>query len=878
LAPNPVTEQATTALRLAREDPRRAEALGREAYDLAVATGDPEAESTALRALGLAASTRHSIPEAVEYLRRAVSAADTANDTNLAAETRLSLAGALVLAGRSLEAIATLDEARGTGRTALVVASQRAAVLAMLGRYDEALQGYRRVVSGFHRMGDQEREARALNNRGLLHVYGGRFAQAEADMARAQRLMEDAGRPIEAATYEQNRGYAAARKGDLPTALALFEQADRRCEAVGVQPGIRGLHRAGALLAAGLFGDARRAAEDALVRLRSGGDRSSLAEGLMILADIDLLTGDAGASRAAAEEAQALFDQQERAGWRSLAQAAIARAALAQGDRGAAIASSASEAARHLEAMGLSDQATMAHAVAGRLWLKVGEAETGTAELERAGLRRHRGTAPGRLAAWEALAESRLAQGNRRGAMAAARRALAVVEDQQTSLSATELRAHVAVHAGAAARLDLRMAIATGRAAAIWLSMERYRANGLRTAPARPPRDKVLAGLLAELRGVAEEVALLAGDGRDPSRLLVRQGELERRVRERAWQATGGSQVRPREGGLPRPGELVTALGEAALVELGELGGNLFAVTVVDGRWRYRNLAAVVDAHRELAHLRLALRRSAYGEAHRALEAGAAAQLALAAAGLDRLLLAPIASEVGDRPVVLVPTGELHAVPWAALPSLAGRTIVVSPSSHLWLRSVRARHTQRGRHSRVPAVVVAGRGLLGADEEAAAIAVLHPGARALSGRSATVEAVTAALEGAGLAHIAAHSRVRADNGLWSSLELADGPLTVYELEQLRELPSTIVLSACDSGLSSTSSGDEVMGLVAALLSLGARSVVASVVPVQDKASRDFMVALHRALIAGGSPAAALAGAQASSTGTVGLAYVCFGGN
>ena len=138
-------------------------------------------------------------------------------------------------------------------------------------------------------------------------------------------------------------------------------------------------------------------------------------------------------------------------------------------------------------------------------------------------------------------------------------------------------------------------------------------------------------------------------------------------------------------------------------------------------------------------------------------------------------------------------------------------------------------------------------------------------------------AVLAAFEGAGIAHVAAHASFRADNGLWSSLELADGVLTVYELEQLRRPPEVVVLSACQSGLSAVRPGDEVMGLVAALLTLGTRSVVASVVPVEDRASEQLMVALHRRLLAGDAPAVALAGAQAVSPGTISLSYVCFGG-
>jgi CHAT domain-containing protein len=86
-----------------------------------------------------------------------------------------------------------------------------------------------------------------------------------------------------------------------------------------------------------------------------------------------------------------------------------------------------------------------------------------------------------------------------------------------------------------------------------------------------------------------------------------------------------------------------------------------------------------------------------------------------------------------------------------------------------------------------------------------------------------------------------------------------------------------VLSACQSGLSAVRPGDEVMGLVAALLTLGAKSVVASVVPVEDRASEPLMAGLHQLLLAGQPPAVALAGAQSVTPGSVGLSYVCFGG-
>ncbi len=123
--------------------------------------------------------------------------------------------------------------------------------------------------------------------------------------------------------------------------------------------------------------------------------------------------------------------------------------------------------------------------------------------------------------------------------------------------------------------------------------------------------------------------------------------------------------------------------------------------------------------------------------------------------------------------------------------------------------------------------------------------------------------------------MAAHGTFRSDNPLFSALHLADGPLTVHDLEHLEQAPDTVVLSACDSGLSAVRPGDELMGLAAAVFALGTRTLVASVVPVPDAASHDLMVAFHDELLAGRPPAAALAAAQ-RDRGIAGAGFVCLG--
>jgi len=92
--------------------------------------------------------------------------------------------------------------------------------------------------------------------------------------------------------------------------------------------------------------------------------------------------------------------------------------------------------------------------------------------------------------------------------------------------------------------------------------------------------------------------------------------------------------------------------------------------------------------------------------------------------------------------------------------------------------------------------------------------------------------------------------------------MADGPLTVYDLERIARPPEWMVLSACDAGRSEVHPGDELMGTSAALLSLGTRALVSSVAPVPEDGVSSVMTALHEELAGGTGLAAALAAAQA----------------
>jgi CHAT domain-containing protein len=295
-----------------------------------------------------------------------------------------------------------------------------------------------------------------------------------------------------------------------------------------------------------------------------------------------------------------------------------------------------------------------------------------------------------------------------------------------------------------------------------------------------------------------------------------------------------------------------------------ELDGRLGAVAVRDGRARLVADLGVSASHVDglIGAALFALRRLARQGGPAAVQAAALRSLEDAAAQLDRALLTPFLDpgrqprRAGHRPdsLVVCPTGPLHALPWAALPSCDGLAVSVVPA----LRAVGA---SAGALDPARVVLAAGPDLPGAVTELAALSTVYPAARVFRDEEAQVDRVLAALEGADIAHLACHGTFRVDNPMFSSLRMADGLLTVFDLEKLRQAPRLVVLAACDVGTAAVSAGDELLGLASALQRAGADTVVASLVPVADEVVVAMMVELHRAVSAGRPVPAALAGAR-----------------
>ncbi len=822
-------------------------ALGSEAR----AGGDVVAESMAAQALGVAWRDRGELHRSQEALDRAVSLAEQVGETDQAVRARVSLVGLHLIRGdiAAAEALgrSTREDARGVDAARLDV--QMAHVASRVGRLSDALEAFDRSEPVLEAAGDTVWVARLRVNRAIVLGQLGRLAAAERDLERAASVLRD-GTP--AAMIALNRAWLAALSADVPRALARYDDALAAARASGAPAGLVLRDRAELLSAVGLWEEACDVAEAAVAELERASPTDA-ADTRLVLADALLGSGRPGMAAVAAAAAAATFAAQGRPAWVARAQVTRWRAALLTG--APVPVAEVLEAVAVLERAGLRTEARQARSLAARLAVASGLPVPGSL-LPLAPV-------PGppwvRAEAWLAEAERRRAAGDRSGARRAVLAGLRPLEQLRRMLGSIELRAGVAATALELADLGVGLAAERGPAPDLLAWAERRSAAVL---PQRAERiDDRLAAALAALRAAGRTLAAVQlgddGDHQDREVVAIRAvARAETTVRALAQQVEVTAEDRPTRRGDPASGrrlvsQLVEATDQWAVARFVSCGRHLAAVVVAGGRTSRHELEAGTELAGAADRLRFGVSRMACGggvgaRARRAVEC--------AAATLDEGLFGPLRRSIGHRPLVIVPDGPLGSVPWRALPSLAGVPVCISPSAQAWMLA-QHRSALPG-----PAVFVAGPCLPRAEAEARAAAAAWQASptRLLVGASATGDLVRAALNGAAHAHLACHGRFRADNPLFSSLTLADGPLTVVDLDLVGRAPAVVVLASCNAGLARSGCGGEALGLAAGFLAAGARTAMASVVPVADTAVAPLAVALTGRIGSGAAPATALA--------------------
>jgi tetratricopeptide (TPR) repeat protein len=851
------TAEAGQLLVLAHSRP--AEALSRARTLLSRRPPVAAAEaSMAHQAAGIALRDLGHLTEGLAELRRGLRSASASGQRQREADVRASLGVTLVLAGSTARGMAHLDGAvlAARGELAGRVLMRRAAVRGLIGRRDEALSDLGQVVAILHRHGDFLWEARARSHRGLILLEMGQTRRADADFVRAERQYELAGQEWEYATARHNRGLVAAASGRVPEALEFLAEASQCYDRLGTPMPDVAIDRCAVLLSAGLTADAWAETDAAARRLRREARGSAKSAELLYSSAVAALAhGDPVAAGERAQEAGRLFRRQRRDQWSARTRLVLAQARSAGGDTSLGVYRLACSAARQLDAIGAEESAE-AHLLAGQLALRRGAARPAADHLAIAAKPRRSGPPLGRSRALLARALLRQLRGHEAEMLSACRRGLAILAGQQQLLGASELRAAVTTHGRELAALGQRAALnrASGRQLLAW--SERWRATVQAVTPARLPHDGELGRELSALREVSRRLDRdLVAVPLVPA-LRRERARLEAAVRARILRTPGATAAHALPFRLP---DLLRALGGTVLIDLVELDGTLHAVTARRSGVRVHSVGSAADAAREVDFARFLLRRLADGRP--VPDPGQA----LAEAGhlLQQALLGPAAAGLDAPAAVVVPPGRLNAVPWGLLPALRDRAVSVSPSAAAWLR---ARSAREPPHRAV--ALVSGPDLTEAEAEIKRLADLYPQAIVVAGGTATASRVMAAIDDSWLAHVAAHGTFRADNPLFSSLQLDDGPLTVYDLEGMNQAPYRLVLASCESGRAAPAGADELLGLAASLMPRGTVGIVAAVVPVSDRVTPSVMRSLHERVTAGaGFPEALrLARADAAATG------------
>lgn len=813
---------------------------------------DPWISSVGHQVVGIVLRDQGVPDQALVHLRTAVRLSRRSGDGERVGDARATLGLSLARVGRAGEGLAELSSA-ATGLSGLPLARllvRRAMVLGyVLARYEDSMVDLRRALETFDHEDDEVWEGRALNLQGLALVAVGDLDGARAAFEEFGRLAESTDNQWAVAVSVHNLGWVAEVADDLPLALQRYAAASEVYGSIGVTDADLVEDRCRTYVACGLAGDALEVAEEALaVRPLLPPERADV---LVSLADAALAAGDVARAVEAADEASRLLRSQGRRfdrvradliGLRARTRLDVPRPdLLRRAERliGAARSEGSPELPQALLLGGglaqtvRSDRASALAAT----WLDEAASWTRAA------------AAADRALGWLARARRSDLAGDRTATLRACDRGLGVLDEQRATLGSHELRALTSARGAELAEIGTRAALRSGDARRLLRWSERWRAASLAVPATRPGVDESIRADLAALRAQHRRVADARADGAPTGRLEARAARLEHSVRQRMLHARGSEQSVP---GFD-VGTLLTALSadDTVLVELTEVDGVLHALVAGRGRVRHRVVGDAAAASRAVDFSLFTLRQAARGRR---------AQVDVAGRRLQDALLGRALDGVGDARFVVSPTTALQGVPWGVLPDLADRPFTTAPSARLWLRARSAApHGDRR-------VMVVGPGLGSGGAEVPVIAADDPSAEVLDGDDATAAATLAALDGASLAHVAAHGRFREDSPLFSSLALADGPLLVHDLQQLRHPPHRVVLSACESGVLAPVGDQELLGLSAALLSMGTAGVVSALAEVDDAATVEVMVALHTALRKGVGLGEALHAAR-SAAGT-----------
>lgn len=891
---------------LVREDPGRARHLAVVCGDAAMAVG---ARGVIPRATYLQAQThalRGEFHRALDLIYAARDAYEQLGQALEALRTNLGLMHVLNEVGRHQEALeagqAVLDAVLGredefdapeqTRLVAAIAQQNRGVCFETIGRYEDALDAYAAAESYFAELGMPERLSDIRNNRGIVLVHLGRVSEALGAFDAAAAIREQAGLTFLRAQTLSNLGDAYLLLGDYSRGLDAFERARRLFDSLDALASQQILLRktADAYLALNLFPEAEDAYREAIALLQDAGMADHHARALWGLGATLRAQSKVEDAAAALAQSADLFADADNVPM--LCSVMVEQAALqhGNGERDAAL-----ETAR--DALQL---------VAGDTWpVQQIYARMRVADLLRPNIEAAEQHLRSAKEAADALAlptlqyrinrrlgRLRLLQERNDEAETLLQTAVEQIESLRGTLAHEAVRTSflrdktaayedlVRLYLGSSERDTVERAFAVAEHAKSRTLVDLL--AGIAHATSASSNDAALPDarlqiLQADLHAVYNEFLATDRRGNDVplSDLQDRARELERKIsRLRLQTGDDPASIDPFASPLTLHQIREQIPSDVTLLAYHVLGDEILAFVSWEGHLHVvRELSTVETVRPLLQRLYVQWNRFRAGPdfVRRHMAQLEQTTQRILAALYDEIAapLLPILdrASTGSTKLTVVPHDLLHQIPYHALYDGERYLVDRFEISYAPSATVLALCQQRNRWALRNAVIV---GL--ADPLIPAVnGEVHDVARELRdgnattkvqlNENATAERLKADVAGCDVLHLACHGIFRADNPMFSALQLKDRWLTAAEILSLDTTDAVVTLSACESGRSQVIQGDEVIGLPRAFLGAGAATVVVSLWLVHDESTAIFMREWYRGLRRGLGRARALRAAQ-----------------
>ena len=869
-------------------------ALRQQQHSIAAASALTELAALEAWSRGLAFVVRGEMALAVEGFDAAAAGFRELGYALHAAQTQVAKIMALSMLGRYDAASDCAHAAQSEflrlndTHAAAKVALNLGALNERRGDFAQAADHSRRAAVYFARAGDTEHSIMADINMANALSSLGDFDEADRMYARARKRAEVHRFPKLQTLADESAALLYLARGNYGEALAGFERARSCYEQLDLPQPLAIVEKqlADTYLELRLLPEAKALLENAMRRFEAQNIPDEQAWALSQRGRVEALMGDTAAAAATLAQAANLFGLQKNSA--GISAVALARAELSlRTDELLSARAFADEAVAGYSQCGLTEGRLRAHLVTAHVNLALGELDAALGVFHSV---QDEAEALRLLSIQVRCLTGRGLIATRRGDSNSAQRdfagATAIFEAQRQALPGADLRsAFLTDHLRPYQEL-LRLALAqhetqaTDQAARLALRrLDDFRARTLSERVAenrlkdRNRADEDASDVLAmrtRLSWLNRQVHQLDLAGESPGvlaeELRATEHALLERLRRERMQADRQRAADREPGDAAYIDRLPQLAGDrTAVVAYGVLDDELFAIVVAGGKIhivrRMASWQAVIAALRATQFQLEALGTGAPNMQKHLTTLTARAQNRLQA--LHKLLWAPLTHLLESRRrIAVVPHAELGTVPFAALHDGCAclaqhHEISIVPSVRFAEQALAAPY----HHPSRPLLVADQEHLQYAEIEVRAIAAIAQDGDVLVGPEASVDRVCELAPSTGILHFACHARFRYDNPRFSALALHDGALSAEAIEQLQLGPSTVVLSGCETGLATTTAGDEVVGLFRAFLIAGASRVIASLWRVDDRTTASFMTAFYRALYDGARPAAALNAAQ-----------------